>query len=333
LSSQQEAVGLSSRYTSLSLPCARNVRFFQLNTRSKLRSDAKKRREVILTMVKTDRPLLENQISKLSGVHATYIVQDLVRCGFAKLFLEKHGHVEYSRFGLTDPGILFALAVSYESKQRLGRKLEPLLIRILEHYGHGEPLASFSKCFLLNAFRLGLQDYVLRYIRNAVKEIEHQNARVDREKIIPLDQWIYAPPLMSTEARDEELPKLNRSLNLAIKSMEEKDVQFLCSYAKNSWLQWEFSVGRGLTNIKTKIAKEKIMELALRSEKDPNGMFLPFVCPKCNPSDEYSYWLTRDILIQGFTKRLQCLACKSYLSILVSEEENRRLKNQAISPT
>ncbi|MEM3062871.1 MAG: hypothetical protein QW303_04935, partial [Nitrososphaerota archaeon] len=179
------------------------VTFFTKGTRTKeITIGDKNRRKLIITLLESQELLSAKKLSAKSGIAYATTHQELnkfVISGFIKPHnVATYKRIQHSKFELTKDGILVGLAIKFDQGDVMGVQVTDTLVRVLEPDNKAAPINRFMQSVLVNALSRGLIDYVLRFLRDLVKE---------REISQDLDMWKMAAKGI-TEAKPSEVDRL-----------------------------------------------------------------------------------------------------------------------------
>lgn len=170
-----------------------------------------------------------------------------------------------------------------------------MLQRIFQPPPESDAMRIFTCYVMLNAIDRGLQDYVLRYLRNVVELSETAP-----------DTIFWYEGVEGAEALFEEEKALRGCVIAALSNLSHSDKETAIQYYRNLIIQ-------GLFNYSVVSHNRKLQELARMSQMDREGVYTQFSC-KCGYRNENVYVKMEDVLIRIFTGRWKCPKCNRSFS-------------------
>lgn len=253
-----------------------------------------------MTMLDSNSPLSIREISNKADVPYAVTfdtIQNFVKSGFvaSKLIAQYKARKDF-KYELTKGGKMVALVVNVDENRVLGNRRTELQ-NIFQPERGTDALTLFTSTVMLNAINRGLDNYVLRFLRNTIEFLESLSEPAN-------------PLRMAEKAVGESLPSevktLKDSVIQALYSLSESDKETVVQYYRNTIIQMLFAQAMQSHNL-------KLQRLATMSQKDSDGIYIPFQC-KCDYMNDQLYVKMEDIIIKIFTGGWECPSCCRIIS-------------------
>jgi DNA-binding PadR family transcriptional regulator len=257
------------------------------------------RRKTILLYLSRREPMsayeVERNIEMARG-SAYKIVDSFARSGLLVCPAdEPHGRNIYRRYTLTDEGYSVGLAVAYDEKgkdQNIGKRYEDLLRKVNVPDLRLDPLSNFGARVLTLAIDRGLSNYVMRFMRNSIRELELVRDFTDWRRL----------GMVGAEAFAGEFDAISECEISAFADMSDEDRQIVVSFFKNQAVQVVYNLGM-------KSRSRELQLLASKSQLDPNGVYMPFKCRNCDYGKAATYWTNVQLIHMFFVSSMECPKC------------------------
>lgn len=261
-------------------------------------------------MLESKEPLSIGKLSNKSTVVTSVVrenIENFIKCGLVSpIITAQYKARRDSSYELTKDGKMVALAISHEEKRILGNSRVQLQYVFQPERGQ-DALSFFVNTVMLNAINHGLDNYVLRFLRNTFQFLESLSE--------PANPLRIAEKVVG-EALPSEINILKESIIHALYSLSEPDKEAVVQYYRNAIIQMLFSHAMQSHDL-------KLQTLATMSQKDSEGIYIPFQC-KCDYINDQLYVKMEDIIIKTFTGGWECPSCRRIISDQQTDLRNTR---------
>ena len=265
-----------------------------------LRKSDYHRRQIIITMIESDSFLSVRAISNESGVNysVTYeMIEKFVKSGLVTpKLVAQHKARRDSKYQLTKDGKMIALAICFDEKRVLGKNHVELQ-NVFQPERGTDSLSFFVNTVMLNAINRGLENYVLRFLRNTIQFMESLSEPVNPLRIAQK---------AAGEASPSEIDTLRNCIIQALYGLSESEKDTIIQFYKTMITQTIFGLAMQSHN-------SKLERLATMSSKNPDGIFIPFQC-KCDYVNDELYVKMEDVILKIFAGGWQCPSCGKIVS-------------------
>lgn len=288
-----------------------DITFFGRERRNNsLRKSVKNRRSIVKTMLDSNSPLSIREISNKADVPYAVTfdtIQNFVKSGFvASKLIALYKARKDSKYELTKSGKMIALVVNVDENRVLGNRRTELQ-NIFQPERGTDALNLFTNTVMLNAINHGLDNFVLRFLRNTIEFLESLSE--------PANPLRLAEKAVG-EALPSEIKALKDSIVQALSSLSELDKDVVVQYYRNATIQMLFGHAMQSHDL-------KIQRLATMSQRDQDGIYIPFKC-KCDYMNDQLYVKMEDVLVKIFTGGWECPSCLR----IVSDKQTKIRNNE-----